>query len=222
MEDKIRYPEIDSFIRNIIKSQSGHIKAMEEYARFNHVPIVTPEAAAFLKVLVSLHKPARILEAGTAIGYSASIMAGVMPDDGCIDTIEIDEETAGIARSNIETLGFGKKIRVLVGDALEIMQCLATAYDMIFLDAAKGQYTEYFREAFRLLNPGGLLVSDNILYKGLVAQEGMVPHKHRTIAVKLREYLYEICHNDNLETAVIPIGDGMAVSVKKGNRNAES
>lgn len=219
MEDRIRYPEIDNFIRSIIPSKKGHMKEIEEYALINHIPIVTPETAAFLKVTIRLHKPERILEAGTAIGYSASIMAESMPETGFIDTIEIKEETAAIARNNIKILGHDKKVRVIVGDALEIMQCLTTGYDMIFLDAAKGQYNEYFTEAFRLLNPGGLLISDNVLYKGLVAQPDPIPHKHRTIAVNLREYLLRLYSNDQLETAVIPIGDGMVVSVKKGKPN---
>ena len=219
MEDKIRYPEIDFFIRNIIKGETGHLKKMEEYARLRHIPIVQAETAALLKVLVNIHRPQRILEAGTAIGYSSGIMAKAMSENGMIDTIEIDEETALLARDNIRELGLQNKIKVIVGDALEIMQCLYSSYDMIFLDAAKGQYNEYFAEAFRLLRPGGLLVSDNVLYKGLVAQSGPVLHKHRTITMKLREYLVELCRSDQLETAVIPIGDGLAVSVKKGEKN---
>ena len=219
MEDKIRYPEVDIFVRSVIERESGYFKELEAYAQLNHIPIVPPETAAFLKVLIHLHKPERILEAGTAIGYSANIMASAMPEGGNIDTIEIDEETAEIAQQNIRIMGLEKRIRVLVGDALEIMQCITSTYDMIFLDAAKGQYSEYLTEALRLLRTGGLLVSDNVLYKGLVTQVQPVAHKHRTIAVKLREYLYEICHDDRLQTAIIPIGDGMAVSVKKGEKH---
>ncbi|NLM72983.1 MAG: O-methyltransferase [Clostridiaceae bacterium] len=194
---------------------------MREYARENHVPIVSPETAALLKVLVKLHKPVRILEAGTAIGYSSIVMAQAYPD-AVIDTIEIDEDMATIANNNIREVGYENRIRILLGDALEIMQCLTSTFDLIFLDAAKGQYLEYLEHALRLLRPGGLLISDNVLYKGLVACEGTVPHKHRTITVNLREYLNKICNDERLETSVIPIGDGLAVSYKKGDINEKS
>ncbi|MCX7773971.1 MAG: O-methyltransferase, partial [Clostridia bacterium] len=167
-----------------------------------------------LKVLIHLHKPVRVLEAGTAIGYSASVMALAMPQNGCIDSMEIEEDMADIAETNIHAMGLSSRIRVLRGDALEIMKCLSTPYDMIFLDASKGQYGEYYSEAMRLLKTGGLLVSDNVLYKGLVTQTGPVEHKHRTIAVKLRDYLNTLCTDERLETSLIPIGDGLAVSVK--------
>lgn len=218
MEEQLRYPEVDVFLRSVIKRETGLLKELEEYAQANHVPIVPPETAAFLKVLVGLYQPKRILEAGTAIGYSAMIMAGAMGEQGILDTIEIDEDMADQARKNINRMGMEHRIRILGGDALEVMQCLTSPYDMIFLDAAKGQYTEYLPEAMRLLKNGGVLISDNVLYKGLVTINGPVAHKHRTITMKLRDYLFEICHDDRLQTAIIPIGDGMAVSVRKGEK----
>jgi predicted O-methyltransferase YrrM len=138
-----------------------------------------------------------------------------MGTSGTVDTIEIDEDMAEAARKNIEIMDLSKRIRVLQGDALEVMECLDTAYDFIFLDATKGRYIEYFDHAIRLLRPGGLLVSDNVLYKGLVAQNQKVVHKHRTIAVKLKEYLQLLCHDERLNTSIIPIGDGLAVSLKR-------
>ncbi|NMA67316.1 MAG: O-methyltransferase [Clostridiaceae bacterium] len=214
MENRICYDEISQYIRSVINREKGLLKKMEEYARLNHIPIINPESAAFLKVLTKIHKPLRILEVGTAIGYSSIIIAKASPL-AVIDTIEIDEDIAKIAEKNIGTSGVEERIRVIVGDALEVMQCLSATYDMIFLDAAKGQYIEYFPEALRLLNPGGILISDNILYKGLVAQKGQVIHKHRTITNKLREYIKLICNDKDLETSIIPIGDGMAVSFKE-------
>lgn len=217
MEEKITFPEIDLFLRSTIKREVGFLKELEGYAAKNHIPIVQPETAALLKVLVSLSKPTRVLEAGTAIGYSSLVIAQEMGASGTIDTIEIDDDMAEAARKNIESMGLSNQIRVLLGDALEVMECLNSKYDFIFLDAAKGQYNEYLNHAMRLLKPGGLLVSDNVLYKGLVAQNQKVMHKHRTIAVKLKEYLHQICHDDRLQTTIIPIGDGLAVSIKKGN-----
>ena len=217
MEDRIIYPEIIEYLRSTICRETGFLKELEEYASLHHIPIIQPESATLLKILVKLHKPQRVLEAGTAIGYSACILYDAMDKAGIIDTIEIDEEMADLAMKNINSMGFDKCIRVLVGDALEVMECLNSPYDMIFLDAAKGQYNEYLTQALRLLKSGGLLISDNVLYKGLVAQIERVPHKHRTIAVNLREYLQQICSDDRLETTLIPIGDGMAISLKKGD-----
>jgi predicted O-methyltransferase YrrM len=214
MEERITYPEIDLFLRSTIKREEGFLRELEKYAEDKHIPIVQPETAALLKVLIGIHKPARVLEAGTAIGYSAMIFALEMGAYGTVDTIEIDDDMAQAARKNIEIMGLSDRIRVLQGDALEVMECLSSAYDFIFLDAAKGSYIEYFEQAMRLLKPGGLLVSDNVLYKGLVAQK-QVMHKHRTIAVKLNEYLNILCNEKRLKTSIIPIGDGLAVSLKR-------
>lgn len=217
MEDRIRYPEIDEFIRKTIAREEGIFKELEEYAGLNHIPIIPPETAALLKILVKIQRPARILEVGTAIGYSALIMAAASKGKFHIDTIEILEETASLAERNIQRSGFGSNIRVLRGDAFEILQCLTTPYDMIFLDASKGQYPEYLPECLRLIREGGVILSDNVLYRGLVAQKGHVDHKHRTIAVRLGEYLDSLCKNPLLDTAIIPIGDGLAVSYRRGD-----
>ncbi|MDI9515240.1 MAG: O-methyltransferase [Clostridiaceae bacterium] len=217
MEDRIRYPEIDEFIRKTIAREEGIFKELEEYAAINHIPIIPPETAALLRIMVKIQRPARILEVGTAIGYSALIMAAASKGKFHIDTIEILEETASLAERNIQRSGFGSNIRVLRGDAFEILQCLTTPYDMIFLDASKGQYPEYLPECLRLIREGGVILSDNVLYRGLVAQKGHVDHKHRTIAVRLGEYLDSLCKNPLLDTAIIPIGDGLAVSYRRGD-----
>ena len=217
MQEKIIYSETVEFLRSAIKRDTGFLRELEEYARLHHVPIIQPESAALLKLLVKLHKPQKILEAGTAIGYSACIMSVAMDKPGIIDTIEIDEKLVDMAKKNIKTMCYDNCIRVIWGDALEVMECLNSTYDMIFLDAAKGQYIEYLNHALRLLRPGGLLVTDNVLYKGLVAQKDKIQHKHRTIATKLKEYLRLICSHERLETSIVPIGDGMAISLKKGD-----
>lgn len=222
MEDRINYPEIITFIQSIIKRETGFLKELEEFAQANHIPIIQPESATFLKSLIRLHKPQRILEIGTAIGYSACIMIEATHTPGVIDTIEINEQMVSMARDNIKTMGYSDSIRVILGDALEVMECLSTPYDMIFIDAAKGHYCDYFEHAIRLLKPNGLLVSDNVLYKGLVVHGQNAPHKHRTIAGKLKKYLDRICNDNRLETSVIPIGDGMAISLKKGEQHEEN
>ena len=219
MEDVLRNPEVDLYLRQTLQRETGYLKEMEEFAREHHVPIIPPETAALLKVFVSLRKPLRILEAGTAIGYSAAIMAMAMPETGRVDTLELDEDRAAQAEENIRRLGLSHKIRVLKGDALEIMQCLQTPYDMLFMDASKGRYPEYLPECIRLTVPGGLILSDNVLYKGLVSQNEPVLHKHRTITTRLKAYLDSLCSDKRLETAIVPIGDGLAVSYRKGNES---
>ena len=167
MQEKIIYSETVEFLRSAIKRETGFLRELEEYARLHHIPIIQPESAALLKLLVKLHKPQKILEAGTAIGYSACIMSVAMDKPGIIDTIEIDEKLVDMAKKNIKTMCYDNCIRVIWGDALEVMECLNSTYDMIFLDAAKGQYIEYLNHALRLLRPGGL-VTDNVYIRDLL------------------------------------------------------
>jgi len=215
LEDRIRYPEIDRFIRRTIARENGLLKDLEEYAGRHYIPIIPPETAALIKVLIKIHKPARILEVGTAIGYSAIIMAKASEGKAHIDTIEIDEDMIARAAVYIKRAGLEEKIRILNGDAGEILQCLGTPYDFIFLDAAKGQYAEFLPYCLRLLKPGGLFITDNVLYRGMVAKEGFIEHKHRTITVKLKEYLKLLCRNNELVTSIVPAGDGIAICVKR-------
>ena len=214
MNSKIRYQNIDSFIRNTIKKDS-RLKELEEYAEKYHVPIIQPEVAAFLRVIGKMQKPKKILEVGTAIGYSAILFSEFLQENGRIDTIEISEKMFNIAKKNIQAFQLDKTINPILGDALEVMSCLESKYDMIFIDASKGQYNEFYIEAERLLSNGGLLVSDNILYRGLVAKEELVGRKHRTITVRLKKYLNSICSTDKFDSSIIPIGDGVAISYKK-------
>jgi predicted O-methyltransferase YrrM len=214
MENRKGISDTESFIRSVIKKQTGFMHELERYAEEYFIPIVTPETAAFLRVMVRIIKPRRILEAGTAIGYSAIVFAEASGKDTLIDTIENDEGMADAAEANIRRMGYEDRIRVIRGDALEVLQCLTTEYDMIFLDAAKGQYVEYLPECLRLTSKGGVIISDNILYKGLVAAREGVGHKHRTIAVRMKEYVARLCESPHLDTAIIPVGDGMAVSYR--------
>lgn len=211
----ICYEYINGYIRNTIRGNSGILRELEEYAAEHYVPIVQPEVAKLLQVLGSLHKPARILEVGTAIGYSAILMAGFLQEGGVLDTIEKQEDTAELARINIRRAGFEKSVHVITGDAVEVLRYLDKQYDMVFLDAAKGQYGEFYNECMRMLRKGGLLISDNILYKGMVANDQLVVHRKKTIVMRMRDYLDLLCSSEELETSIIPIGDGVAVSVRK-------
>lgn len=180
------------------------------------VPIVRRETAALIKTMIALKRPERILEVGTAVGYSALIMAGVMPENAHITTIEKYKKRIPIARENFKRAGMEEKITLLEGDAGEILGALSGSFDFIFMDAAKGQYVHWLPDALRLLAPGGLLMSDNVLQDGTIVESRYaVERRDRTIHVRMREYLYTLKHMKNLETAILPIGDGVALSVLK-------
>ncbi|NLL04309.1 MAG: O-methyltransferase [Clostridiaceae bacterium] len=211
----ICYEYINEYIRNTIKKSEGILKELEEFAKENHVPIVHPEVAKLLQVLGILKKPKRILELGTAIGYSSILLSQILDTDGKIDTIERYELMVERAKDNIKKAKLEDVINIITGDALEVLKCLNKQYDIVFLDAAKGQYPEFLPECLRLLSPTGLLISDNILYKGMIASDDLVVRRKKTIVKRLRFYLDTLCNSEDLETSIIPIGDGVALSYKK-------
>jgi len=207
---------INEYIRKTIKGNDGILKELEIFAQQNHVPIVQPEVARFLIVMGSMLKPERILEVGTAIGYSAILLSSVLRPGGKLDTIDRYELMVDRARQNIIRAGREKTINIITGDAAEVLRCLDKRYDMVFLDAAKGQYMEFLPECLRMLNKGGLMISDNVLYKGMIANDDLVVKRKKTIVKRMRDYLEYICSIDELETSIIPLGDGVAVSYRKG------
>ena len=179
------------------------------------VPIVRRETAALIKTMLALKKPERILEVGTAVGYSALLMARSMPETAHITTIEKYEKRIPIARENFKRAGMEEKITLLEGDAAEILAELSQPFDFIFMDAAKGQYMHFLPDVLRLLAPGGLLVSDNVLQEGnIIESRYAVCRRDRTIHARMREYLYTLTHHGELETVVLPVGDGATLSVK--------
>ncbi|MGI6669650.1 MAG: O-methyltransferase [Acetivibrionales bacterium] len=201
-------------IRNTFNHDQGLLGELEQTARERNVPIITRETACLLTVLGRLAKPLRILEIGTAIGYSSILLARILAPGGRIDTIERDEEMLLMARENIRKAGLGDVIGIIAGDATEVLKCLDKQYDMVFLDAAKGQYPELLPDCLRLLKRGGLLVADNVLYKGLVAGDDTPARKHRTIVNRMRAFLEDLRNNPELETCIVPAGDGVAVAYK--------
>ena len=211
--EKINYEYITEYLHQVLPENVGHLKVMEDYATANDVPIVHKEMKAFLEVLCKIQKPKKILELGTAIGYSASSMAIASGKDCHITTIERDSDMTTLAIENIEKLGLSEQIRVIEGDALEVLSCLSSKYDMIFIDAAKGYYNEFFDYAINLINDGGLIISDNVLYKGMIAEDDLVKRRQKTIVGRMRDYLIMLCNHDKLTTSIIPIGDGVAISI---------
>ncbi len=205
---------ITEYIRSTMKQNTGILSELEQYAAEHRVPIVKPETAKLLTVLGRLVRPERILEVGTAIGYSSMLLAQTLAPGGRIDTIERQEDMLEKARENIKRVGLEHTISVIAGDAEEVLRCLDKQYDMVFLDAAKGQYPEFLPECLRMLKVGGLLVSDNVLFKGMVASDELVIRRKKTIVNRMRTYLDMLCSNPVLETSILPVGDGVALTYK--------
>lgn len=208
---------ITSYIRELTPKSSQLLQELESYAEENHVPIVQPEVGQLLRTLITIHKPAHILEVGTAIGYSAILMGECLTDEWTITSLERNQEIIPQALENIKIAGFEDRIKIIPGDALETFPHLTSNYDFIFLDAAKGHYMEFFDYASSLLRPGGIIISDNVLYKGMVAEDSLVKRRKRTIVNRLREYLERINNLEGYISSVIPIGDGVAITCKEAN-----
>ena len=205
-----------TYIHSLESSEDEIIETIEQEALDTFVPIIRKETQSFLKVLLMMKKPLRILEVGTAVGFSAILMAKYMSECGHITTIENYEKRIPIARENFKRAGYEEKITLIQGDALEVMKELEGPFDLIFMDAAKGQYIHYLHEALRLLDKDGILMSDNVLQDGdIIESRFAVERRNRTIHSRMREYLYELKHHEQLQTTIIPLGDGVALSIKK-------
>jgi len=207
---------IVTFINSLETENSRILEAIEKEALDARVPIIRKEMQSFLKVLLAIKKPMCILEVGTAVGFSALLMSENAPEGCRITTIENYEKRIPIARENFKRAGKEQQITLVEGDAMEVMKTLDGSFDFIFMDAAKGQYIHYLPEVMRLLPKGGVLVSDNVMQDGNVIESRFaVERRDRTIHSRMREYLYELKHNEELVTSILPLGDGVAVSVKK-------
>ena len=206
-----------TFIHSFDSGNPPYLHELEKYARETNVPIVRPQMQSLLKFLLTWGRPMKILEVGTAIGFSALLMSEYAPQGCHITTIEKYEKRIPLAKENFKKAGKEDRITLLEGDAVEILADMQETFDFIFMDAAKGQYIHFLPDILRLLEPGGLLVSDNILQDGdIVESKYAVTRRNRTIHNRMREYLYELKHREDLVTSIIPLGDGVAVSIKQG------
>ena len=204
-----------TYINSLDRGNTPILDQIEQEARLDEVPIIRREMQSFLKVLLSMKQPKKILEVGTAVGFSAILMCEYGPEECHVTTIEKYEKRIPIAKENFRRAGKEAQITFLEGDAMEIMKGLQEEYDFIFMDAAKGQYIHFLPEVMRLLKPQGVLVSDNVLQDGDIIQSHFaVERRNRTIYKRMREYLYELKHNDQLLTSIVPMGDGATVSIK--------
>lgn len=209
---------IAAYIRSLEMSEKGIIDTIEQEALDLGVPIIRKETQSFLKTLLMIKKPVSILEIGTAIGFSAILMSEYIQEQARITTVENYGKRIPLARENFRRAGKEGQITLIEGDALEVMKSLQGSYDFIFLDAAKGQYIYYLPEAVRLLKKDGILLSDNVLKGGeIIESRFAVERRNRTIHSRMREYLYELKHQGYLMTSILPLGDGVALSVKTDN-----
>ncbi len=205
-----------AFIQSMDKGNSLFLTKLEEEAGAANIPIIRPDMQSLLRFLTTLTKPKSILEVGTAVGFSAILMAENTSSDCRITTIENYEKRIPKARENFKASGYEAKITLLEGDASDILPGLDGPYDMIFMDAAKGQYIHFLPEVKRLLSQGGLLISDNVLQDGEILESRFaVERRNRTIHSRMREYLFALTHDERLETVILPVGDGVTLSVKR-------
>ena len=205
-----------TYIDSLDRGNTDFLNQLEMEALRDHVPIIRRETQSLLKVLLELTAPSRILEVGTAVGFSALLMSTYGPGECRITTIENYEKRISAARENFKKAGKEKQITLLEGDAQKVLKTLEEPFDFIFMDAAKGQYIHFLPDILRLLVKGGILISDNVLQDGDIIQSHFaVERRNRTIYKRMREYLGTLKNSSELETAILPLGDGVALSVRK-------
>lgn len=211
---KIMHDYIEDYIRNLIPDHEGMLKQLEDYAVDNNVPIVHKETAKFLEFMVNVKKPLKILELGTAIGYSAILMA--LNSKANITTVDRNESMIEKAAQNIKKFGLDDRIEILNGECIDVLKGLnKEEYDIIFIDAGKGHYGQFFNECIRLLKEDGIIIADNVLFRGMVPNNDLLQRRKITIVKRMRSYLTMVSKNSDLITSVIPMGDGIAVTTRR-------
>lgn len=218
IESKIVDPYVESYIKELLPKEEGLLAALEFYAQEHLVPIVQPEIAQYLKVFTKLVKPKSVLEIGTAIGYSGALFATAM-QKGTIDTIELKEEMYVKAQetfNKLKELVPEVTVNQHLGSAEDVLPTIEKKFDLIFIDASKGHYKAFFDLCYPLLNDGGVVISDNVLYKGMIATNLYLVRRKITIVKRMRNYLTFLSTHPELDTTVLPMGDGLAISIKKG------
>lgn len=199
----------------LLPVRDDYLLELEKNAAERYIPIIKPEVGQFLSVMVKAHRPTRILELGTAVGYSTIWLTRAAGPDVEVVTIEIDEERAAEAERNLKFYGFHQQVKIKIGDALEILPYLRREFDFVFIDAAKGQYINYIDILMEMVPTGGVIIADNVLYRGYVKKTGQIKHKRRTMVNILKDYITLVKSHPELDTSVIPLGDGLAVSVRR-------
>lgn len=211
-----------TYINSLDSGNTSFLDELEKEALENYVPIIRKDMQSFLKVMLAMKRPERVLEVGTAVGFSTLLLSEYGPEHMHITTIENYEKRIPIAKANFEKAGKTKQITLLEGDAAEILKTLEEPYDFIFMDAAKGQYLAFLPDCVRLLKKGGILITDNVLQDGEIMESRFaVTRRNRTIHTRMREYLYAVKHHPLLESSILPVGDGITLSVKVNGKSDE-
>lgn len=211
----ITYDYMEKYLRSLIGDSKGILKELENFAEENTVPIVQKETARLIEFMVNVKKPKKILELGTAIGYSSILMTLASENNVRITTIERDENMVDIATKNIEKAGLSSNITIVKGDCLEVLEALDDEYDMIFIDAGKGHYSHFLPHCIRMLAKDGMIIADNVLFRGMVACKDLMIKRKITIVKRMKNYMEIISQDENLLTTVIPMGDGIALTVRR-------
>lgn len=211
----VTFDYMEKYLRDLIPDRNDELKELEDFAKENKVPIIQKEGAKFLEFMVAMNKPKKILELGTAIGYSSILMNKAINGDCHITTIERDDNMIKYATENIKKFGLEAKIKILQGDCLEVLESLDEKFDMIFMDAGKGHYNHFLPECLRLLEDDGIIIADNVLFRGMVASDDLVKRRKITIVKRMRTYLDLVSKDENLITTVIPMGDGIALTKRR-------
>lgn len=211
-------PLVEDYIRSLTNEHDDYFLKLESYAEENHVPIIHKEVKNILAFVVKTISAESVLEIGTAIGYSASVFARAM-ETGRVVSIERREDYHEMAKLNTSSLKSNVEFDLKFGDAMEVLETLDEKFDIIFVDAAKGHYQEFFDLCVNMLNDGGVIISDNVLYKGMIASDEYVVRRQKTIVKRMRAYLDYISNHPQLTTTVIPMSDGIALSYKQGEKN---
>ncbi|MBR5318710.1 MAG: O-methyltransferase [Peptococcaceae bacterium] len=212
--------ELQLFLRSLLPEEDAVLQEMRSYAEEHHIPVVDPEVGHLLHLLTGLIQPQSILEIGTAIGCSTLAMANAM-ETGSITTIELTEERHTMALGYFKRAGVADRIHAVLGDARELVPQLDRQYDMIFMDAAKGQYQEFLDIADRILKPGGLLVADNVLLNGWVVNLNYPRHRQKTMVYRMKAFLEQFKENTQYQCSVVPLGDGVAL-IRKHREKSEA
>jgi len=190
------------------------LNEMKKYARYNWIPVILDDSLDLIKVILNYKKPKRILEIGTAIGYSSACFSEFLQSEGVIDTIELSHQMVLLAKANHEMLGLTKKINIIEGDALKVLPTLKNKYDVIFIDGPKSHYIEYLPTCLELLNDDGMIIADNVIYKGMVTGD-YEAHKQRTAVNKLREFITKVNEDKTLCASLLEVGDGVMLITKR-------
>lgn len=209
--DEITRDYIQTYIQGLIKDESDELEKFRAHCIENHRPIIQKEVGQYIKVMLNILKPKKILEIGTNVGFSSIFMCNALNKNVDILTIEISEEVFNEAIDNIKRFECDKNIRVINDDAIAALDYITEKFDIAFIDAAKSHYDEFLDKILKILNPNGIIICDNVLYKGLIANDELVKKRKRTIVRNMREFLEYVSTNEKFETSIIPIGDGVAL-----------